>query len=208
MHNVAQSFGWVASDPIYVHRLRTSLWSRRPSNSIITKSDEETGCLGVPPIVLRWIHSPKTVGNVSRLATRFPIGVSPNWGMPQGTHLGPYVFLSIIIDDQKSLLKLLKLIDDCTDRDHWELNTSRMQLEIDSVVQSTNSLLNWFFPVCLYQTSTLLSIHDHIIKAISHQKVTYLTLLDLLLISFYSYSKYNQTQHINFSRERKTNRVA
>jgi len=30
----------------------------------------------------------------------------------------------------------------------------------------------------------------------------------LIIISFYSYSKYNQTQHINFSRERKTNRGA
>jgi len=41
-----------------------------------------------------------------------------------------------------------------------------------------------FFPVCLYQTSfytetTLLSVHDHIIKAMSHKQVTCLTLLDL-----------------------------
>jgi len=31
----------------------------------------------------------------------------------------------------------------------------------------------------VYYSSTLLSVHDHIIKAVSHQQVTCLTLLDL-----------------------------
>jgi len=38
---------------------------------------------------------------------------SPNGGMPQGTYLGPYVFLTMI-DDLKSPLELHKYVDDCT----------------------------------------------------------------------------------------------
>jgi len=38
---------------------------------------------------------------------------SPNGGMPQGTHLGPHVFLTVI-DDLTSPLELHKFVDDCT----------------------------------------------------------------------------------------------
>jgi len=55
--------------------------------------------------------------------------VSPNGGMPQGTYHSPYVFLSLY-NDLKSLLELLKIVDDCTLTEIIKkLNTSRMQLE-------------------------------------------------------------------------------
>jgi len=47
---------------------------------------------------------------------------------------------------------------------------------------STNNLLNSFQSAYIKHHSTettLLSFHDHIVKAMSHQKVTCLTLLDL-----------------------------
>jgi len=47
---------------------------------------------------------------------------------------------------------------------------------------TTNNLLNYFQSAYINYHSTettLLSVHDHIIKAISHQQVTCLTLLDL-----------------------------
>jgi len=47
---------------------------------------------------------------------------------------------------------------------------------------STNNLLNYFQSAYIKHHSTettLLSVHDHIIKAMSHQQVTCLTLLDI-----------------------------
>jgi len=46
----------------------------------------------------------------------------------------------------------------------------------------TNNLLNSFQSACIKYHSTdtnVLSVHDHIINAMSHQHVTFLTLLDL-----------------------------
>jgi len=50
---------------------------------------------------------------------------------------------------------------------------------------STNNLLNSFQSACNKHHSTeitLLSVHDHIIKAMSHQQVTCLTLLELAAV--------------------------
>ena len=70
--------------------------------------------LGVPPILLRWLHSFLT-NRQQRVKIRdfFSNWASPNGGMPQGTWLGPYVFLSLI-NDLTSSLQLRKLVDDCT----------------------------------------------------------------------------------------------
>ena len=87
--------------------------------------------LGVPPIILRWIHS-FLMDRQQRvkIGDAFSDWVSPNGGMLQGTYLGPYVFLSLI-DDLKSLLEPHKFVDDCTLTEIIkDLNTSRMQLEI------------------------------------------------------------------------------
>jgi hypothetical protein len=70
--------------------------------------------LGVPPILLRWLHS-FLMDRKQRvkIGTYFSDWLSPNGGMPQGTWLGPYVFLSLI-NDLSSLLQLHKFVDDCT----------------------------------------------------------------------------------------------
>jgi len=90
--------------------------------------------LGPSPIILRWIHSflmdqqqRVKVGDV------FSDWASPNGGMPQGTYLGPYVFLTMI-DDLKSPLEMHTFFDDCTLSEIIKKSgTSIMQQEIDSV---------------------------------------------------------------------------
>jgi len=58
----------------------------------------------------------------------------PNGGMPHGTYLGPYVFLTVMINDLKSPLELHKFVDDCTLSEIIKkAGTSIMQQEIDSV---------------------------------------------------------------------------
>ena len=90
--------------------------------------------LGAPTIILRWIQSflmdrqqRVKIGNV------FSDWASPNGGMPQGTYLGPYVFLTMI-DDLKSPLELHKFVDDCTLSEILNKSgTSIMQQAINSV---------------------------------------------------------------------------
>ena len=90
--------------------------------------------LGVPPILLRWIHS-----FLMDRQQRVKIGdalsewASPNGSMPQGTWLGPYVFLSLI-NDLESLMELHKFVDDCTLSEVVpKLGDSTMQDEIDKL---------------------------------------------------------------------------
>jgi len=68
-----------------------------------------------------------------RRSTRdgFSDGSSLNEGMPQGTYLGPYVFLSMI-DDLKSPLELHKFVNDCTLSEIIKKSgTNIMQQEMD-----------------------------------------------------------------------------
>ena len=90
--------------------------------------------LGVPPILLRWLHS-FLMNRQQRVKIndRFSDWASPNGGMPQGTWLGPYVFLSLI-NDLRSLLELHKFVDDCTLTEIISpLNVSVMQQELDKL---------------------------------------------------------------------------
>ena len=95
---------------------------------------EKLAVLGAPTIILHWIHSflmdrqqRVKIGNV------FSDWASPNGGMPQGTYLGPYVFLTMI-DDLKSPLELHKFVDDCTLSEILNKSgTSIMQQAINSV---------------------------------------------------------------------------
>ena len=97
--------------------------------------------LGIPLILLRWIHS-FLMDREQRvkIGKTFSDWISPNGGMPQGTVIGPYVFLSLI-NDLKSRLELHKFVDDCTltetIRKH-QLNSSIMQSEIDCVDSWSN----------------------------------------------------------------------
>ena len=98
--------------------------------------------LGVPPILLRWIHS-----FLSNRQQRVKIGEvfsdwgSPNGGMPQGTWLGPYVFISLI-NDLNSLLELHKFVDDCTLSEFIPKTTeSIMQQQIDALHDWSNANL-------------------------------------------------------------------
>jgi len=96
--------------------------------------------LGVPPILLRWLHSFLT-NRQQRVKIRdfFSNWASPNGGMPQGTWLGPYVFLSLI-NDLKSLMELHKYVDDCTLTEIlYPLEVSFMQQELDKLNTWSNT---------------------------------------------------------------------
>jgi len=100
--------------------------------------------LAVPPIILRWLHS-----FLMNRQQRIKIGdvlsdwASPNGGMPQGTWLGPYVFLALI-NDLQSQLELHKFVDDCTLSEIIaKLSVSTMQKEIDDLNSwSRTNLMN------------------------------------------------------------------
>ena len=100
--------------------------------------------LGVPSLLLRWLHSFLTnrqqrvkIGNI------FSSWDSPRGGMPQGTWLGPYSFISFI-NDLESLLELHKFVDDCTLSEFIaKLCPSMMQSGIDIINSwSTDNNMN------------------------------------------------------------------
>ena len=92
--------------------------------------------LGVQPFIIKWMHS-----FLSNRQQRVKIdGFTSEWvtlngGVPQGSWLGPYVFL-IHIDDLKAAVNiLLKFIDDATEVEILDRNEdSRMQSSVDSHV--------------------------------------------------------------------------
>ena len=92
--------------------------------------------IGVPPIVLRWLHSFLTDRQQRVMINGiFSDWASPNGGMPQGTWLGPYVFLTLI-NDLSSAMDLHKFVDDCTLSEIVDKHeTSAMQREMDSLVK-------------------------------------------------------------------------
>ena len=70
--------------------------------------------LGIPQKILRWLSSflldRQQRVKIGRVLSEW---ARPNGGMPQGTWLGPYVFLALI-NDLSSLVELHKFVDDCT----------------------------------------------------------------------------------------------
>jgi hypothetical protein len=99
--------------------------------------------LGVPPLLHRWLHS-----FLADRQQRVKIGQaistwsSPNGGMPQGTWLGLYVFVSLI-NDLVSAVELHKFVDDCTLSEVVSADISIMQHEIDQLHEwSSNNHMN------------------------------------------------------------------
>jgi len=95
---------------------------------------KKLAALGVTPVLLRWIRSFLTNRQQRvKIGDLFSDWSSPNGGMPQGTWLGPFVFLSVI-NDLQSTLQLHKFVDDCTLSEVLsKLTASAMQLELDAV---------------------------------------------------------------------------
>jgi hypothetical protein len=90
--------------------------------------------LGVSPNLLRWIRSFLTNRQQRvKIGNFFSDWSSPNGGMPQGTWLGPFVFLCLI-NDLQSALHLHKFVDDCTLSEVLSKQTaSSMQHELDAI---------------------------------------------------------------------------
>ena len=95
---------------------------------------KKLAALGVSTILLRWIRS-FLMNRQQRvkIGDLFSDWSSPNGGMPQGTWLGPFVFLTLI-NDLQSALQLHKFVDDCTLSEVLsKLATSAMQQELDAI---------------------------------------------------------------------------
>jgi len=100
--------------------------------------------LGIAPILLRWLASflldREQRVKIGRVLSEW---ARPNGGMPQGTWLGPYVFLALI-NDLSSLVELHKFVDDCTLSEILTASdVTIMQDEIDSLNRwSTTNFMN------------------------------------------------------------------
>ena len=146
--------------------------------------------LGVTPIILRWIHSflmdrqqRVKVGN------GFSDWASPNGGMPQGTYLGPYVFLAMI-NDLKSPLELHKFVDDCTLSEIIQKSgASIMQQAIDSVdswsslnhmIISTKKTKEMLIGSILKNPPSLLQLNGQLIERVKSYKLLGLHVTDSL----------------------------
>jgi hypothetical protein len=100
--------------------------------------------IGVPPIILRWLRSFLTDRKQRVMINDiYSEWASPNGGMPQGTWLGPYVFL-ILINDLSSMMDIHKFVDDCTLSEIIAKHgTSEMQSAMDSLARwSESNLMN------------------------------------------------------------------
>jgi hypothetical protein len=84
--------------------------------------------LNIHPCLIRWMHS-----FLSNRRQRVEIGpVYSQWtsltgGMPQGTWLGPYVFL-VLIDDLHTILDTFKFVDDATMVEIIDQTAARSQM--------------------------------------------------------------------------------
>jgi hypothetical protein len=100
--------------------------------------------LGVQPFVIRWMHS-FLIDRTQRVKINNSVSswTTLNGGMPQGTWLGPYIFL-IHINDLRTEQLTFKFIDDVTIVEVLNsLDRSKMQLSFDTIAKwSTNNHMN------------------------------------------------------------------
>ena len=90
--------------------------------------------LGVQPFLLKWMHSfLHGRRQCVKIGQVFSSWSTPNGGMPQGTFLGPYVFLALINDLATSVTSF-KFVDDVTLSETVEANISQMQDAVNQVV--------------------------------------------------------------------------
>ena len=146
--------------------------------------------LGVPQILTRWLHS-----FMSHRQQRVKIGkvvsewASPNGGMPQGTWLGVYIFLTLI-NDLKSTINLHKFVDDCTLSEILpRYGSSIMQSEIDDLVEwskanhmniNTNNTKEMLIGHIKKEFSPTLQLGDNEIERVSVYKLLGLYMNDNL----------------------------
>jgi hypothetical protein len=93
--------------------------------------------IGAPSTVLHWLHS-FLFNRQQRVMINgtFSDWTSPNGGMPQGTWLGPYVFIALI-NDLTSTMDLHKFVDDCT------LSEVICRHEVSEMQHEMDCLANW-----------------------------------------------------------------
>jgi hypothetical protein len=131
---------------------------------------KKLSAIGVDHMTLQWLHS-----FLLNRRQRVKIGnVTSSWlsltgGMPQGTWLGPYVFLALINDLQADT-SLYKFVDDVTAAEVIATSThSQMQHVVDQINQwsQTNHLLlnmkktkELLFGPAQKQPSPLISINN------------------------------------------------
>jgi hypothetical protein len=100
--------------------------------------------LDIHPCLLKWMHS-FLLNRQQRvkIGNTFSDWITLKGGMPQGTWLGPYVFL-IIINDLTTMMATFKFVDDVTLTEIVDQsNTSQMQLAADQIAEwSNNNFMN------------------------------------------------------------------
>ena len=100
--------------------------------------------LGVQPFIIRWMHSflldRRQRVKINNIASNW---TTLNGGMPQGTWLGPYIFL-IHINDLQTTLPAFKFIDDVTVIEVIDsIASSQMQTSVNEIAKwSTDNHMN------------------------------------------------------------------
>jgi hypothetical protein len=111
--------------------------------------------LGVQPFLLKWMHSfLHDRKQCVKIGQVFSSWSTPNGGMPQGTFLGPYVFL-VLINDLVTSVATFKFVDDVTLTEIVETHSTQMQSAVNQVIKwsAVKLILEMVFYVIWYGAS-------------------------------------------------------
>ena len=154
--------------------------------------------LDIHPCLLKWMHS-FLLNRQQRvkIGNTFSDWITLKGGMPQGTWLGPYVFL-IIINDLTTMMATFKFVDDVTLTEIVDQsNTSQMQLAADQIAEWSN---NNFMNINNKKTKEMLigriakNPPPHIVfKAVAVDRVTSFKLLGLTITDNLSWENHVNT---------------